>query len=229
MGLATFKGGIHPPDKKALAANSSVTEAKPPKIVVIPLSQHAGAPCKPVVTIGQEVKKGEMIGEPGGFVSAPVHSSVSGKVVAIAEFMNAMGRMVNSVVIENDGKEEWTALRDAPDYMNLSIEELKEKIKAAGIVGLGGAAFPDGREALSPEGKADRYGSDQRRGVRALSDRGLPAHARKAEGDRRGLEDIDEDPGSKKGIHRHRKQQTRCGRKNEGSCSRTTGNRGPGA
>lgn len=153
MGLATFKGGIHPPDKKALAANSSVTEAKPPKIVVIPLSQHAGAPCKPVVTIGQEVKKGEMIGEPGGFVSAPVHSSVSGKVVAIAEFMNAMGRMVNSVVIENDGKEEWTALRDAPDYMNLSIEELKEKIKAAGIVGLGGAAFPTAVKLSPPKEK----------------------------------------------------------------------------
>ncbi len=153
MGLATFKGGIHPPDKKALAANSHVTEAKPPKIVVIPLSQHAGAPCKPVVTIGQEVKKGEMIGEPGGFVSAPVHSSVSGKVVAIGEFMNAMGRMVNSVVIENDGKEEWTALKDTPDYMSLSNEDLKEKIKAAGIVGLGGAAFPTAVKLSPPKEK----------------------------------------------------------------------------
>jgi Na+-translocating ferredoxin:NAD+ oxidoreductase subunit C len=142
MTLATFKGGIHPPDKKTLSANSSIVETKPPKIVVIPLSQHAGAPCKPMVSIGQEVKKGEMIGEPGGFVSAPVHASVSGKVVAIGEFLNAMGRMVNSVVIENNEKEEWTALKDNPDYLSLSADELKEKIKAAGIVGLGGAAFP---------------------------------------------------------------------------------------
>ncbi len=153
MGLATFKGGIHPPDKKTLAASSPITEAKSPKIVVIPLSQHAGAPCKPLVTIGQEVKKGEMIGEPGGFVSAPVHSSVSGKVIAISEFPNAMGRMVNSVVIENDLKEEWTALKDAPDYMNLPAEELKEKIKAAGIVGLGGAAFPTAVKLSPPKEK----------------------------------------------------------------------------
>ena len=153
MGLATFKGGIHPPDKKTLAANSPITEAKSPKIVVIPLSQHAGAPCKPVVTIGQEVKKGEMIGEPGGFVSAPVHSSVSGKVIAISEFPNAMGRMVNSIVIENDLKEEWTALKDAPDYMNHSLEELMEKIKAAGIVGLGGAAFPTAVKLSPPKEK----------------------------------------------------------------------------
>lgn len=142
MGLATFRGGIHPPDKKTLAAGSPITEAKTPKIIVIPLSQHLGAPCKPLVSIGQEVKKGETIGEPGGFVSAPVHSSVSGKVVAIGEFPNAMGRMVNSIVIENDFREEWTPLKDNPDYSNLSPEELKEKIKAAGIVGMGGAAFP---------------------------------------------------------------------------------------
>ncbi|MHB8880729.1 MAG: electron transport complex subunit RsxC [Thermodesulfovibrionales bacterium] len=153
MGLATFNRGIHPPDKKTLAAHSPVTEAKPPKIVVIPLSQHAGAPCKPLVTIGQEVKKGEVIGEPGGFVSAPVHASVSGTVAALAEFPNAMGRMVNSVVIENNGKEEWTALKDSPDYMNLPADELKEKIRAAGIVGLGGAAFPTSVKLSPPKEK----------------------------------------------------------------------------
>ncbi|MBI4691251.1 MAG: electron transport complex subunit RsxC [Nitrospirae bacterium] len=142
MALATFKGGIHPPDKKELSKNAPITEAKSPQRVVVPLSQHLGAPCKPIVSIGQEVKKGELIGEPGGFVSAPVHSSVSGKVIAIGEFPNAMGRMVNSIVIENDGKEEWTSLKDNPDYLKLSPEELKEKIKAAGIVGMGGAAFP---------------------------------------------------------------------------------------
>ncbi len=142
MGLASFKGGIHPPDRKELSADKPIVEAKPPARVLIPLSQHLGAPCKPVVTINQEVKKGEMIGEAVGFVSASAHSSVSGKVTAIGEFLNAMGRMVTSVVIENDGKEEWTILKDNPDYVSLSADKLKEKIKDAGIVGMGGAAFP---------------------------------------------------------------------------------------
>jgi electron transport complex protein RnfC len=154
MGLATFKGGIHPPDKKTLAANSPIVTAKAPKIAVIPLSQHIGAPCKLLVSIGQEVKKGEAVGEPGGFVSSPVHASVSGKVVAISEFPNSMGRMVNSVVIENDGKEEWTPLKDNPDYMSLPPEELKEKVKAAGIVGMGGATFPTVVKLSPPKEKA---------------------------------------------------------------------------
>lgn len=142
MSFTVFKGGIHPPDKKELSANRPVIEATPPLRVVIPLSQHLGAPCKPVISINQDVKKGEMIGEATGFVSAPVHSSVSGKVIAIGEFPNAMGRMVTSVVIENDQKEEWSILKDNPDYMKLSPDEMKEKIKNAGIVGMGGAAFP---------------------------------------------------------------------------------------
>jgi electron transport complex protein RnfC len=142
MGFSFFKGGIHPPDKKALSADKPVAEIKQPQRVVVPMSQHLGAPCKPVVAVDQEVKKGELIGEATGFVSAPVHSSVSGKVISIGEFPNAMGKMVTSIVIENDGREEWTLLKDNPDYMNLSPEELKEKIKNAGIVGMGGAAFP---------------------------------------------------------------------------------------
>jgi Na+-translocating ferredoxin:NAD+ oxidoreductase subunit C len=142
MPLSSFRGGILPPDKKELSSEKPISETKPPVRVVIPLSQHLGAPCKPVITIGQEVKKGDMIGEPTGFVSAPVHASVSGRVTAIGDFLNAMGRMVPSVVIENDGKEEWTILKDHPDYMNLSAEEIKTKIRDAGIVGMGGAAFP---------------------------------------------------------------------------------------
>lgn len=142
MALATFKGGIHPSDKKELSADASIAATKQPPRVIIPLSQHLGAPCKPVVSSGQEVKKGELIGEAGGFVSAPVHASVSGKVIAISEFLNPMGSMVNSVVIENDGREEWATLKANPDYMELSADKLKDKIKAAGIVGMGGAAFP---------------------------------------------------------------------------------------
>ncbi len=153
MALLTFKGGVHPPDHKELSANSPIKEAKVPSQVVIPLSQHIGAPCQAIVEVGQEVKKGEMIGEPTGFVSAPVHASVSGKVVAMMDVPNAMGRMVPAVVIENDGKEEWTQLSDNPDYMNLSPDELREKIKNAGIVGMGGATFPTHVKLSPPKEK----------------------------------------------------------------------------
>lgn len=153
MALATFKGGIHPPDKKELSKDKAITNPKPPKRVIIPLQQHIGAPCKPIVNIGQIVKKGEIIGIPEGFVSAPVHSSVSGKVVAIGEFPNPMGRLVTSIVIENDGNEEWTILKDNPDYLKLTPEELKQKVKDAGIVGMGGAAFPTHVKLSPPKEK----------------------------------------------------------------------------
>ncbi len=142
MSLATFKGGIHPPDKKELSKGKAISPATPPKKVVIPLSQHIGAPCKLVVVIGQEVKKGELIGTPEGFVSAPVHASVSGKVIAIGEFPQPIGKMTKCVVIENDGNEEWTSLKDNPDYIKLTPEELKGKVKDAGIVGMGGQPSP---------------------------------------------------------------------------------------
>jgi len=153
MGSALFKGGIHPPDKKELSAGKPITEASAPQRVVIPLSQHLGAPCKAIVAIDQKVKKGEMIGEAGGFVSAPVHASVSGKVIAIGEFPNAMGRIITSVIIENDMKEEWSILRDSPDYMKLTPDEMKEKIRDAGIVGMGGAAFPTTVKLSPPKEK----------------------------------------------------------------------------
>ncbi|BCB97326.1 electron transport complex subunit C [Dissulfurispira thermophila] len=142
MATATFKGGIHPPDKKELSKDKNILPTKPPKRVVIPLVQHIGAPCKLAVSVGQEVKKGDVVGTPEGFVSAPVHSSVSGKVIAIGDFPLATGRMVTSVVIENNNREEWTSLKDNPDYIKLSPDELKAKVRDAGIVGMGGAAFP---------------------------------------------------------------------------------------
>ena len=102
MTYATFRGGIHPPGKKELSAHKAIVPAGPTKRVVIPFSQHLGAPSTPLVSINETVKKGQKIGEPGGFVSAPVHASVSGKVVAIGEFPNVMGRMTLAAVIEND-------------------------------------------------------------------------------------------------------------------------------
>ncbi len=153
MPLLTFKGGIHPPDKKELAKDCAITHQSPPLRVTIPIIQHIGAPCKLVVSAGQKVRKGEVIASPEGFVSAPVHSSVSGKVVAISDAPLATGRVVPAVVIENDMTEEWTSLKDNPDFMQLSPEELRVKVKEAGIVGMGGAAFPTHVKLSPPKEK----------------------------------------------------------------------------
>jgi len=153
MSLATFKGGIHPPDRKELSKGSALTRAKVPKTIIIPLSQHIGAPCSATVEIGQEVKMGQMVGKADAFVSAPVHSSVSGKVVAIGQFPNAMGRMVPSVVIENDGQDTWVELKESPDYLNMEPDAIKAKISEAGIVGMGGATFPASVKLSPPKEK----------------------------------------------------------------------------
>ncbi len=150
---ATFERGIHPKYKKELSSGKSITRAKLPQRIVVPLSQHIGAPAKCEVKIGDEVKRGQIIGSPSGFVSSPVHSSISGKVIAIADFPTAAGRMVSSVVIESDGKDEAIALKEHPDYMNLTSDEIKAMIKDAGIVGMGGAAFPTNVKLSPPKEK----------------------------------------------------------------------------
>lgn len=153
MALATFRGGAHPPEKKELSKDSPIEFPPEPERVIIPLSQHTGAPCKPAVNVGDLVKKGQLIGTPEGFVSAAVHSSVSGKVLSIETVQLPTGRYSQAVVIENDKQNEWANLKDNPDYMKLSPEELKEKIKDAGIVGLGGAAFPTHVKLSPPKEK----------------------------------------------------------------------------
>lgn len=153
MAVLTFKGGVHPPDNKHLSSGSPIKKAESPKILYVPLQQHIGAPTKCLVEVGNEVKKGQIIGEPTGFVSAPVHSPVSGKVIAIEERPNPMGRMVPTVVIENDGKDEWVELEESPEYLSMEPERLKEKIQKAGIVGMGGAAFPTHVKLSPPKEK----------------------------------------------------------------------------
>jgi electron transport complex protein RnfC len=150
----TFSGGVHPADNKSLTAHKPTVPASLPKRAIIPLSQHIGAPCKPTVVIGQEVKKGERIGEAGGFVSSPVHASISGKVVAIGSFPHVLGMEVPSVVIESDGKDEWVAgLKETTDYMLLSPDELKKMVSDAGIAGMGGATFPTHVKLSPPKEK----------------------------------------------------------------------------
>lgn len=151
---ATFSGGVHPPDNKSLTAHKPTVAAALPQRVIIPLSQHIGAPAKPLVVIGQEVKKGEKIGESGGFVSAPVHATVSGKVTAIGSFPHILGMNVPSVVIESDGKDDWAGgLRENPDHTMLSPDELRKLVQDAGIVGMGGATFPTHVKLSPPKEK----------------------------------------------------------------------------
>jgi electron transport complex protein RnfC len=150
---ATFERGIHPNDAKGLTENIPVENASLPKRVVIPLIQHIGAPAKAEVNIGDEVKRGQVLGSPASFVSAPVHSSISGKVVAISDFPQPTGRTITSIVIESDGKDESVIFEDDPDYLGLSAEEIKDRIKNAGIVGLGGAAFPTNVKLSPPKEK----------------------------------------------------------------------------
>lgn len=150
----TFRGGIHPPENKGFTEGKPIVDLKPPKKVIIPLSQHTGAPCKPIVTLGQEVAKGQKIGEAGGFVSAPVHASISGKVIAIGSFPSPIGKELPSIVIEGGEMDEWFKdIEENPDYLSLSPEELKKMVMEAGIVGLGGAAFPTHVKLSPPKEK----------------------------------------------------------------------------
>jgi len=149
----TFERGIHPEEAKELTADIPIIKTSLPERVVIPLSQHTGAPSKPEVEIGDIVKRGQLIGSPQGFVSAPVHASISGRVIAIADFLHPSGRMLPSIVIESDGKDESVTFEENPNYLNLSPEEIKALIRNAGIVGLGGAAFPTSVKLSPPNEK----------------------------------------------------------------------------
>ena len=150
----TFKGGVHPNYMKA--PEVPMTVIAPPPQVIIPMAQHIGAPCKPTVAVGDYVTMGQVVGENPAPVSAPVHASVSGKVVAVEPRPHPLGDMVMSVVIENDYK-------DTPctDLAPLTEEQLKdpeailERIRQAGVVGMGGAMFPTAFKIRGGIGKVD--------------------------------------------------------------------------
>ena len=152
MGLATFIGGIHPFEGKELSEDKPIKYLEPlqGEVMVYPLSQHIGAPAKPLVAKGDHVLKGQIIAEAGGFISANVLSSVSGTVKAIEPHRVAVGDMVNSIVIENDGAFEEVEYTPCEDVTALSKEEIVNKVKEAGVVGMGGAGFPT-HVKLSPK------------------------------------------------------------------------------
>lgn len=145
-----FPGGIHPkegPGGKAVTSACPIEVLPPPARVVIPMSQHIGAPCSPTVKVGDKVKIGQVIGEKTGFVSASIHASVSGTVKSISPCILANGTTVPSVCIDNDFKDEWIELAPPPEDTPLS-----ELCNMAGLVGLGGATFPTAVKVVPPKG-----------------------------------------------------------------------------
>ena len=143
MKKVTFRGGVHPSDQKQFSRDIPFSVYEPKGDMVYPLSQHIGAPASPVVKKGDEVLAGQIIAEAGGFVSANIISSCSGKVKSIEKRMTATGTKVQSIVIENDGEFRTVeGIGKEVDYKTLTKEEILAKIKDAGIVGLGGAGFP---------------------------------------------------------------------------------------
>lgn len=150
MGLLTFKGGIHPDDGKRFSKDQPIKPLMPSGDLVYPLSQHIGAPAKPLVKKGETVLKGQMIAEAGGFVSAPVYASVSGKVKSLEKRYNPTGTKVDCIVIENDGEYNEVEYAPVKPLDEMTKEEIIAKIGDAGIVGMGGAGFPT-RVKLSPK------------------------------------------------------------------------------
>ena len=138
-----YYGGIHPSENKELAEHVDLVRFPDPETVVIPLSMHAGAPANAIVAVGDEVKVGQKIGEAGGFISSPVHSSVSGTVTAIEVHKHATRGECLSVVIKSDGKNTLhESVKPNKDLDSLTPEEIIDIVREAGIVGMGGAGFP---------------------------------------------------------------------------------------
>ena len=151
MALRTFKGGVHPPHKKELTEKKPIEYFPAPAEIVIPLQQHTGAQCVPLIKKGEPVERGQKIGDADSFVSAPIHSPVAGKVKAIEPRPYFTGRPVTSVVIAqgSDSNE----CQKIDDFEDLSPQGIRKTIREAGIVGLGGAAFPTHVKLSPPEEK----------------------------------------------------------------------------
>lgn len=158
MKLRTFRiGGVHPDENKL--SNDAVTQIAPiPKQVILPMSQHIGAPAKPIVKKGDKVKVGTLIAEAGGFVSAPIYSSVSGTVFKVDNAIDASGYQKPAVIINVEG-DEWEDTIDRSDKLEtleehpeLTPEEIVNRIKLGGVVGMGGACFPTFIKLCPPPG-----------------------------------------------------------------------------
>ncbi|MDI6839297.1 MAG: electron transport complex subunit RsxC [bacterium] len=153
MRLYTFRGGVHPSQCKNLTQGKPIEEAPTPKIAVIPLAQHTGAPAKPLVKPKDEVKIGTKIGDIQGRISASVHSSISGVVKSIEPRYSPAGITTLSAIIESNNKNEYDKPIELKDYDSLTPSQIVNIVKKAGIVGLGGAAFPTHVKLSPPKDK----------------------------------------------------------------------------
>ena len=143
MSEATFRGGVHPYEGKELSSDLPIKTVMPKGDMIFPMSQHIGAPAKPIVSKGDKVLVGQKIGEASGFISANICCSVSGTVKAVEPRMLLNGSSAMCVVVENDGA--YTGIEglgEDRDYTKLSKDEIRDIVKEAGIVGMGGAGFP---------------------------------------------------------------------------------------
>ena len=154
-GKATFLGGIHPPsDCKQYSRDCPIEAAPLPQQVVLPLDQHIGVPAQAVAGVGHRVKKGQLVAEAAGFVSAHIHAPVSGTVSAVEPRPSPLGGRPPAIVIDSDGLDEWASSPPKqPNASELTAEQIRERVRAAGIVGLGGASFPTHVKLSPPEGK----------------------------------------------------------------------------
>jgi Na+-translocating ferredoxin:NAD+ oxidoreductase subunit C len=150
---------IHPPDFKNIAKNKKIVPMPNPKKVILPLSQHAGAPSEPIVNIGDSVKTGSLIAKANGFISANLHSSISGKIVGIEDSPHPIIGSAKAIIIESDSEDTKAFLNSvaAKDAPSLSNEEILALVKEAGIVGMGGAAFPLSVKLSPPPSKKITY------------------------------------------------------------------------
>ena len=150
--LAGYYGGVHPSENKEFTEHLALQKFPDPEVVVIPLSMHAGAPANPVVAVGDTVKVGQKIGESAGFISSPVHSSVSGTVTAIETRGHATRGECLSVVIRSDGKNTLDeSVKPHKDLDSLTPDEIVDIVREAGIVGMGGAGFPTSVKLKPPK------------------------------------------------------------------------------
>ncbi len=156
MSKLTFKKGIHPKHAKNFTKNREIEVVMPEGDVTIMLQQHIGAPCKPLVKVGDEVLVGQKIGDSESFVSAPVHATVSGKVKKITDVLHPNGSMVSGIIIDNDGQYNEIEMKPKDPY-TMSKDDILTTVREAGIVGMGGAGFPTFIKLNPPKDKTIDY------------------------------------------------------------------------
>ncbi|MGI6576029.1 MAG: electron transport complex subunit RsxC [bacterium] len=151
----SFQGGVHPVYRKEITNDRPITPIPDPAQVVILLQQNIGAPPEPIVAVGDYVKVGQKIGDTDAFVSAPVHASVSGRVIAIENRLAPIGKEVPAVIIESDGQNTpWEGLESYPALAEMTPDDLRKAIREGGFVGMGGAMFPTHVKVSAPKGKS---------------------------------------------------------------------------